>query len=55
MVVSSLGVEDPEIEGVKRIVREGGGADRQRAAYEGGGMPALLRHLADSTSRGQTP
>jgi glutamate---cysteine ligase / carboxylate-amine ligase len=55
LVVSSLGVEDPEIEGVKRIVREGGGADRQRAAYEGGGMPALLHHLADSTSRGQTP
>ena len=55
LVVSSLGAEDPEIEGVKRIVREGGGADRQRAAYEGGGMPALLRHLADSTSRGQTP
>jgi hypothetical protein len=35
---------------VKRIVREGGGADRQRAAYEGGGMPALLRYLADGTA-----
>ena len=55
LVVSSLGEEDPEIEGVRRIVREGGGADRQRAAYEGGGMPALLRYLADSTSRGLTP
>ena len=41
---------DPEIEGIRRIVREGNGADRQRAAFEDGGMPALLRYLADRTS-----
>jgi glutamate---cysteine ligase / carboxylate-amine ligase len=46
---------DPEIDGIRRIVREGNGADRQRAAFEDGGMPALLRYLADGTSRGQTP
>jgi glutamate---cysteine ligase / carboxylate-amine ligase len=50
-VVESLGGEDPEIEGVKRIVREGNGADRQRAVFADGGMPALLRHLADGTQK----
>ena len=44
---------DPELEGVKRIVRDGNGADRQRAAHERGGMPGLLRYLADVT-RGLT-
>jgi glutamate---cysteine ligase / carboxylate-amine ligase len=43
---------DPEIEGIERIVREGGGADRQRAAFGDGGMPALLRYLADGTAKG---
>ena len=38
---------DPELEGIRRIVREGGGADRQRAAFADGGMPGLLRYLAD--------
>jgi len=41
---------DPEIDGIRRIIREGGGADRQRAALADGGMPALLRHLADGTA-----
>jgi glutamate---cysteine ligase / carboxylate-amine ligase len=41
---------DPEIDGIERIVREGGGADRQRAVFEDGGMPALLRYLADVTA-----
>jgi glutamate---cysteine ligase / carboxylate-amine ligase len=41
---------DPEIEGIERIVREGGGADRQRAVFADGGMPALLRYLADVTA-----
>jgi glutamate---cysteine ligase / carboxylate-amine ligase len=41
---------DPEIEGIERIVREGGGADRQRAVFADGGMPALLRYLADGTA-----
>jgi glutamate---cysteine ligase / carboxylate-amine ligase len=45
---------DAEIELIKRIAREGNGADRQRAAFADGGMPALLRHLADATG-GQTP
>jgi hypothetical protein len=42
---------DPELEGIKRIVRDGNGADRQRAAHQRGGMPALLRYLADVTAR----
>ena len=45
---------DPELEGIERIIREGNGADRQRAAHERGGMPGLLRYLADVT-RGLTP
>jgi carboxylate-amine ligase len=55
-VLERIGADaDPEIEGIKRIVREGNGADRQRAVFKDGGMPALLRYLADGTSRGQTP
>jgi carboxylate-amine ligase len=50
-VLASLEGADPELEGVKRIVREGNGADRQRAAHERGGMPGLLRYLADVTAR----
>jgi glutamate---cysteine ligase / carboxylate-amine ligase len=46
---------DPEIEGIERIVREGGGADRQRAVFADGGMPALLRYLADVTLKGSDP
>ena len=50
-VVAELeGDADPEIEVIKRIAREGGGADRQRAAFAAGGMPALLRYLADGTA-----
>jgi glutamate---cysteine ligase / carboxylate-amine ligase len=41
---------DPEIDGIRRIVREGNGADRQRAVFADGGMPALLRYLADGTA-----
>jgi carboxylate-amine ligase len=54
-VLGRLGDADPELEGIRRIVREGNGADRQRAAFKAGGMPGLLRHLAHGTSRGQTP
>jgi carboxylate-amine ligase len=54
-VLGRLGEADPELEGIRRIIREGNGADRQRAAFTAGGMPGLLRHLADGTSRGQTP
>jgi carboxylate-amine ligase len=49
------GDADPELEGIRRIVREGGGADRQRAAFKEGGMPALLRYLADLTLKGSDP
>jgi carboxylate-amine ligase len=31
---------------VERVLRDGGGADRQRAAFARGGMPAVLEHLA---------
>ena len=48
-MLAELDGEDPELEGVKRIVRDGNGADRQRAAHERGGMPGLLRYLADVT------
>ena len=53
-VLAELDREDPELEGVKRIIRDGNGADRQRAAHERGGMRGLLRYLADVT-RGLTP
>jgi glutamate---cysteine ligase / carboxylate-amine ligase len=36
-------------EGVERLVRDGGGAQRQRAAFARGGMPVLLRYLVDDT------
>ncbi|QEC46714.1 YbdK family carboxylate-amine ligase [Baekduia soli] len=35
---------------VERLLTEGGGADRQRAAHARGGMPGLLRHLAAETA-----
>ena len=50
-VVEELNGDDPALEGIGRILSEGNGADRQRAAYERGGMPALLRHLVDETAR----
>jgi carboxylate-amine ligase len=51
-VVASLDEgADPELDGIRRIVREGNGADRQRAAHERGGMPGLLRYLADVTAQ----
>jgi carboxylate-amine ligase len=37
------------VEDVMRIVREGNGADRQRAAYERGGMPEVLADLVAAT------
>ena len=49
-VLASLESTDPELEGVERIVRDGNGADRQRAAHKRGGMPGLLRYLADLTA-----
>lgn len=40
----------PALEGVERILREGNGADRQRAAFAAGGMPGLLARLAEETA-----
>jgi carboxylate-amine ligase len=49
-VVAELGGGDPELEHVERIVRDGNGADRQRAAHRRGGMPGLLRYLVEATA-----
>jgi glutamate---cysteine ligase / carboxylate-amine ligase len=45
-----LGTEDA-LEEVERILTEGNGADRQRAAYARGGMAALLALLVDEAAR----
>ena len=47
-----LGSED-ELAGIERILREGNGADRQRAAFERGGMAALLDLLVEETATGR--
>jgi carboxylate-amine ligase len=49
-VLARLDGDDPELEGVEKLVRDGNGADRQRAAHERGGMPGLLRYLAEATT-----
>jgi glutamate---cysteine ligase / carboxylate-amine ligase len=49
-VLTGLDRDDPELDGVEKLVRDGNGADRQRAAYERGGMPGLLRYLAEATT-----
>lgn len=50
-----LGGEDA-LEGVERMLREGGGAGRQRAAQEAGGVEAMLALLVEETERpGQGP
>ena len=50
-LVAELGSNDPALDGVERILTDGSGADRQRAAHARGGMPGLLRYLADETAR----
>ena len=35
---------------IERILAEGNGADRQRAAFERGGIPAVLEYLAEATA-----
>ena len=37
------------VEGIDRILAEGGGAGRQRRAFDAGGMSALLAHLVERT------
>lgn len=41
--------DDPALEEILRIVREGAGADHQRAAYARGGLRAVLELLAGET------
>jgi carboxylate-amine ligase len=48
--VAELGSADA-LEGIERILADGNGADRQRAAYARGGMPALLALLVDEAAR----
>jgi hypothetical protein len=43
---------DDALEGVERILSEGGAPARHRAIHATAGMPGLLRHLADQTSVG---
>jgi carboxylate-amine ligase len=43
-----LGASDA-LDEVERVLREGGGADRQRMSYRSGGMNALLESLAAET------
>jgi glutamate---cysteine ligase / carboxylate-amine ligase len=50
-LLADLRGEDPALEGIERILADGAGADRQRAAHARGGMPALLRFLVDETAR----
>jgi carboxylate-amine ligase len=50
--VASLAGEDPALDGVEKILREGNGAERQRAAFARGGMRALLEFIAAETARG---
>jgi carboxylate-amine ligase len=42
---------DDALDGVERILRDGGAPARQRAIHAEGGMTALLRHLAEETAR----
>jgi carboxylate-amine ligase len=51
-LLDELSGEDDALDGVERIVREGGAHTRQRAIHADGGMPGLLRHLVDETARG---
>ena len=45
------GAEDA-LDGVERILREGNGADRMRAAFARGGMEGVLEHLVAETAAG---
>ena len=51
-LLDELRGEDDALEGVERILRDGGAPARQRAIHAEGGMPALLRDLADETAGG---
>ena len=49
--LAGLDREDPALESIERILAEGGGAARQRAAHARGGMPGLLKFLVEQTAR----
>jgi carboxylate-amine ligase len=51
-LLDELKGEDDALEGVERILREGGAPARQRAVFADSGMAGLLRSLADETVRG---
>jgi glutamate---cysteine ligase / carboxylate-amine ligase len=48
--LAELGGDDPALDEIARIIAEGGGAARQRAAHASGGMPGLLDFLVDETA-----
>jgi gamma-glutamyl:cysteine ligase YbdK (ATP-grasp superfamily) len=50
-LLDELRGEDDALEGVEKILRDGGAPKRQRELHAKGGMKALLRHLADETAR----
>lgn len=50
-LLDELRGEDDALEGVEKILREGGAPATQRAVKEREGMPGLLRHLATQTAR----
>jgi carboxylate-amine ligase len=47
---AELGSDDA-LDGVERILAEGNGADRQRAAHARGGLPAMLALLVEEARR----
>jgi carboxylate-amine ligase len=51
LVAEALDIAPDAREGIERILREGNGADRMRAAHARGGMRAVLEHLRDETRR----
>lgn len=51
-LLDDLGGEDEALDGVEKILREGGAPARQREIHARGGMPALLQHLVDETALG---
>lgn len=53
--LAALGAGEPALEGVERMLADGNGADRQRAAHSRGGMPVLLRELVERTRDGLGP
>jgi glutamate---cysteine ligase / carboxylate-amine ligase len=50
-LLDELRGEDDALDGIERILRDGGAPARQRAIHAKGGMRALLCHLAEKTAR----